>query len=258
MVKVLDGKVAIITGAASGIGRSAAELFVDAGAIVVLADLLDSDGEALASALSQNGQAQFVATDVSDSEQVDRLVGTTAKIYGRIDCAVNNAGVAAPHDLLHEISQSDWRRQVEINLEGVWHCMRAELRQMYGQDGSASIVNISSLAGVAALPRSAPYSAVKHAVIGLTRTAALDYAEHGIRVNAVCPGTTETPMVERRIAASGVPREEMLARFAASVPMGRAARSDEPAQAALWLCSEQSSFVTGQAIVVDGGRSLAI
>lgn len=245
----MAGGVALVTGAASGIGRATAEAFAREGARVVVSDVAAGAGEAVAAAIRERGgQAVFAACDVSRPEQVEALVARTVEAFGRIDLAFNNAGVEGETAPTAECTEANWDRVIGINLKGVWLCMREEIPRMLAQGGGA-IVNCSSVAGLVGFTGIAAYAASKHGLIGLTRTAALEYAARGIRVNAVCPGVIRTPMVER--FTGGDPEAE--ARLVASEPIGRMGTPEEVAAAVLWLCSDAASFVTGHALAVDGG-----
>lgn len=243
------GKVALVTGAGSGIGRATALAFAEAGARVVVNDRnTDGGDDTVAQIIAAGGEAVLLIADVSQAEDVDRLIAQTVETYGQLDFAFNNAGIEGPSAEIRDGDEADWNRVIDINLKGTWLCMRAELRQMLAQ-GSGVIVNCSSVAGLVGFPTSAPYVASKHGVIGLTKTAALEVAGQGIRVNAVCPGVIDTAMVERAIGTG----DQALAATQAMEPMGRMGRPEEIASAVLWLCSTGAGFVTGEALVVDGG-----
>jgi NAD(P)-dependent dehydrogenase (short-subunit alcohol dehydrogenase family) len=244
----LDGKTAIVTGAASGIGRETAERFAAEGANVVVADVTVEDGEETVERIeSAGGDATFVETDVSDPDAVEAMVGTAEEAYGGVDIAHNNAGIEGDDDDLAAQSEENWDRVVDIDLKGVWLCLKHEIDAMAG-DGGGAIVNTSSIAGLAAAG-AAPYVASKHGVVGLTRTAASEYADAGVRVNAVCPGVIDTPMVDR----AGAEDPEAIEGFVAMQPLGRKGKPEEIANAVVWLASEEASFVTGNAYPVDGG-----
>jgi NAD(P)-dependent dehydrogenase (short-subunit alcohol dehydrogenase family) len=246
----LQGRCGIVTGAASGIGRATVETLVAAGADVVVADLDDAGGEEtveLAEA-GGGGSATFAAVDVADVDSAEELVATAVRRHGKLDFAHNNAGVVFAGSPLHEVSSKDWNRLIAVDLTGVFNCMRAEIGAML-ESGGGSIVNTASGVGIVGLPGQGPYVAAKHGVIGLTRVAALDYAKQGIRVNAVCPGSIETPLFDEAAAAD----PGLRALIEAGHPVGRLGRSTEIADAVVWLVSDASSFVTGQPIVVDGG-----
>lgn len=252
-----EGKVALVTGASSGIGKATAIAFGREGASVVVAARREAESlQTVAEIEAVGGNAIFVKTDVSSASDVEIMVATTVSTYGRLDCAFNNAGVGSPSGIkrLHEYEEADWDFISNINEKGVWLCMKYQIAQMLEQDPSSSngsrgsIVNDSSVAGLKAGP-TALYTAVKHAVVGLTRRAAVEYGRDGIRVNAMCPGVVETDMVSRAIEQSA----EIAERFAAAGHMGRWGQPEEIANAVLFMCSDEASFMTGQAMAVDGG-----
>ena len=249
MAGELEGKVALVTGASAGIGRESALAFAAAGARVVVSDVVVDGGEETVSQIqSGGGEATFVHADVSQTEEVEALVHQTVETYGRLDCAHNNAGIEGDMAPTAECAEANWDRTIAINLKGVWLCMKSEIRQMLRQGGGA-IVNTSSAAGLVGFANLPAYVASKHGIAGLTKTAALEYAEQGIRVNAVCPGVIHTPMIDRIVNGDA----ETEAQFTALEPVGRMGSPAEVAQAVVWLCSDAASFVTGLAMPVDGG-----
>jgi NAD(P)-dependent dehydrogenase (short-subunit alcohol dehydrogenase family) len=246
-----ENKVALVTGAASGLGLATARAFAEAGASVVLADWNEKQAQAAAEDLARKGHKTLaVGCDVSDDTEVEAMVKQTVATFGRLDAAYNNAGI---QNFLAETADSprdDYDRVMSINLRGVWSCMKFELRQMR-QQGSGAIVNCSSLGGLIGGNQRGTYHAAKHGVIGLTKSAALEYATRGIRVNDVCPGMIRTAMFDKMIAeGQGEELDKMLNSL---VPMKRMGRPEEIADAVLWLCSDAASYVTGQSISVDGG-----
>ncbi len=245
----LAGKVGIVTGAAAGIGRAAAEALAAAGAAVVVADVDEARGEKVAAGIAERGgRAFFVRADVADDASVSALVEHAVDGLGGLDVAFNNAGVEGAAAPIHEMSPETWEQTIAVDLRGVWSCMRHEVPAMLRR-GGGSIVNCSSVAGLVGFPGMAAYVAAKHGVVGLTRTVALECATQGIRVNAVCPGVIDTEMVARVVGGQQEVEEGLLA----SEPVGRMGHPEEIADAVVWLCSDRSSFVTGQAIAVDGG-----
>jgi NAD(P)-dependent dehydrogenase (short-subunit alcohol dehydrogenase family) len=249
LARPLDGKSAIVTGAASGIGRASALAFARAGANVVVADLDAEGGQETVRLVTQGGGvASFFPADVARSEDVALLVEAAVTRYGRLDCALNNAGISEGGFHIHELAEDVWSRVLAVNLTGVWLCLKHEIAQMLEQGGGGAIVNTASVAGLVG-DSTVAYVASKHGVVGLTKQAALTYAPRGIRVNAVCPGPIQTPMIDRAFAA----RPGLEERWRAAQPIGRLGTPDEVAAAVVWLSSDASSFVTGVALPVDGG-----
>lgn len=246
----MDGKVAIVTGASSGIGRATALAFAREGAKVVVDDITAEGGEETVRMIRDGGgEAVFVRTDVSSSTEVEAMVNQAVETFGRLDYAVNNAGIGGALAPTADYPEDSWRRVLDINLTGVWLCMKYEIPQMLRVGGGA-IVNMSSILGVVGFPHSAAYVAAKHGIIGLTQTAALEYATQGIRVNAICPGFIRTPMLERAGLLDDPEQYQMLVNLH---PVQRLGTPEEVASAAIWLCSDGASFVTGHALLVDGG-----
>lgn len=244
----LAGKVALVTGGASGIGRAAALAFARAGARVVVADVAaEGAGETLARIAAAGGAATFVPCDVTRAADVEALVHAAVATYGRLDCAFNNAGIGGGFKALHEWTEEEFARVIAINMTGVWLCMKHEIPAMIATGGGA-IVNNASVAGLRGSPRLAPYVASKHGVVGLTRTAALEAISQGVRVNAVCPGWTETAILH------GLQEDpELLKRTIKRIPIGRLGQPEEIASAVLWLCSDAASIAVGHIMVLDGG-----
>jgi NAD(P)-dependent dehydrogenase (short-subunit alcohol dehydrogenase family) len=254
MSNLLDftGKVALVTGAASGMGLATAQAFAEAGAAVVLADFKEEAVKAAAQKLVAGGhKAIAVRCDVSDDPQVAAMVDRTLAEFGRIDAAFNNAGVMAHIAPTADSTREEWDRVVGINLRGVWSCMKNELRQMERQ-GNGAIVNNASVGALTGNPGIASYIASKHGVVGLTRTAALEYVRKGIRVNAVNPGLIDTQVARDVVKGN----EQAYEDIAKNVPIGRAGRPEEIASTVLWLCSPGASYVVGHALTVDGGMTV--
>ncbi|MBM4259454.1 MAG: SDR family oxidoreductase [Deltaproteobacteria bacterium] len=249
MAGILDGKVSLITGASSGIGRATANIFAREGARLVLADVVEHGGqETLQIVRAAGAEAIFIKTDVSKSGEVDEMVAKTVSTYGRLDCAFNNAGIGGRGALTHEYTEDEWNRVLAVNLTGVWLCMKAEIIQMLKQS-SGVIVNTSSIMGLTGAIRVPAYTAAKHGVAGITKAAALEYARHGIRINAVCPAPIYTPMLTSAFAK----KPDLEERYARSEPMKRIGQPEEIGEAVAWLCSDRASYMTGHAMPVDGG-----
>ncbi len=244
-------RVAIVTGATSGIGRAVATMLASRGGRVVIAARREDRGAALVDSLKSKGfEATFIHTDVQSSHSVTNLIAQTIALYGRLDCAVNNAGICGPNALTADYAEADWDRVTGVNLKGVWLCMKHEIPPLLTA-GGGTIVNIASDFGLVGSNLGiAPYVASKHGIIGLTRAVALEYAGAGLRVNAVCPSFTETEMLAPALARE----PDNVRRFIAGhIPLQRMAAPEEIAEAVAWLCARESSFVTGHALVVDGG-----
>ena len=243
------GKVAIVTGGSSGIGRAVARALALEGAAVAIADVRTKDGiEVVETIRHDGGSAIFVRTDVSVEDEVARFVAETLDAFGQLDIAVNNAGVAQVSVPTHECTSEEWSRIIGVNLTGVWNCLRHEVPRLLERGGGA-IVNVSSMLGLVGFPALPAYVASKHGVIGLTRVAALDYAQAGIRVNAVCPGVIDTDILHHYAQDD----EEVVRQLSQIQPVGRIGKPEEVASAVLYLCSDEASLVTGQALAVDGG-----
>jgi NAD(P)-dependent dehydrogenase (short-subunit alcohol dehydrogenase family) len=249
MAGELQGKVAIVTGGTSGIGKDTAVLFAKAGAKVVVAGRREAEGkETIELIRAAGGDGLFVKTDVARAAEVQALVKKTVEKYGRVDIAFNNAGIEGAASPITEQSEEDWDRTMGINLKGVWLCLKYEIQQMLKQGSGGAIVNMASVAGLLGAAGLATYCSSKHGVLGLTKSAALETASSGIRINAVCPAVIQTAMAERLFGAPEV-EKHMLGMH----PIGRFGRPMEIAEAVLWMCSERASFMTGQSLVMDGG-----
>lgn len=245
----MDGKVALVTGAGTGIGRATALAFAEQGAAVVVADVADQEGEATAARIVEaGGQARFVHVDVAEAAEVSAMVEATMSAFGRLDHAFNNAGIEGGAAPLVECARENWDRTLAVNLTGVFLCLQAEIPALR-ESGGGSIVNCASIAGLNGFPGLAAYVASKHGVNGLTKAVALELAPEGIRVNSVCPGAIDTEMVAR----VALEQPEMIERTVAAHPLGRLGRPEEIAATVVWLCSDAAGFVTGQTIAVDGG-----
>ncbi|MGB2670203.1 MAG: SDR family oxidoreductase [Candidatus Acidiferrum sp.] len=249
MTTELQGRVALVTGGTSGIGRDTAVLFAKSGAKVVVTGRREAEGkETLDLIRATGGDGLFIKGDVSKANEVQTLVQKTVEKFGRLDVAFNNAGIEGTWVPIVEQAEEDWDRVIDINLKGVWLCLKYELQQMLKQGGGGAIVNMSSIAGLMGSAGAGAYIASKHGVIGLTKTAALENAKSGIRVNAVCPAVIETDMGERIFGAP-----EINKRVLSFHPIGRFGKPMEVAEAVLWMCSDRASFMTGQTLVLDGG-----
>ena len=256
----LRGKVALVTGGSSGIGRATALAFAQAGAQVVLAARgAERGNEVQREIQAAGGTATFVCTDVSRSEQVRALIQNTVSQYGRLDCAFNNAAaVEEPFALTADFSEEQFDRSIALNLKSVWLCMKEEIRQMLTQEpAGGAVVNTSSVNGLGGVPQASLYAAAKAGVLALTKSAALEYARHGIRVNALVAGGFLTPMFEDMVerVSGGQPeaKQAIVKRYEDMIAVGRIGEPEEAAAAVLWLCSEAASYVTGHSMIVDGG-----
>lgn len=249
-MKGLENKVAFITGGISGIGYAAALAFVREGAKVVLADIDANAGEAAAAKIQQSGsEAAFIRTDVSKSADVQAMISQTVERYGRLDFAVNNAGIGGASALTADYPEDEWRRVLDINLTGVWLCMKYAIPHMLTAGGGV-IVNVASILGHVGFANSGAYVAAKHAVVGLTKSTAIEYATQNIRVTAVCPGFISTPMIESAGMTEGTDLYNMIAGLHA---MKRLGKPEEVGELIAWLCSDGASFITGSSILADGG-----
>lgn len=249
MAGTLEGKVALVTGGGSGIGRASAMTFAREGARVVVADVAVEGGEETVRIIQDaGGEGIFVKADVSKAGEVEALINRAVETYSRLDCAQNNAGIEQVPVRIHEYPEEVWDRLISINLKGVWLCMKYEIAQMLKQGGGA-IVNTSSVAGLVGFRGISAYVASKHGVNGLTKSASLEYAQEGIRINAVCPGFIQTPLLERYVNND----PELEAQLVQLEPVGRIGTPEEVAEAVVWLSSDAASFVTGHTMTVDGG-----
>jgi len=251
MTARFEGKVAIVTGASGGMGQAIAIAFAAAGASVVAADLTEDAGRETVDQIGQaGGRAVFVATDVSDAAAVEALVARATSDFGRLDCAVNAAAIEGERGPLHEVDDATFDRIIAVNLRSIFLCMKHEIVAMLAGGHGGAIVNIASTNSFRPQPHQSAYTASKHGVLGMTRNAAVDYGAEGIRINAICPGAIDTPMLRAAMERRGRQPEEVAGRLSL---LGRFGQPDEIAQACLWLCSDESSFTTGHALAVDGG-----
>lgn len=251
---IVQGKTIIVTGGASGIGQAAAKLFATEGAQVIIVDLQEEAGNETVDQIAQaGGKAEYHSVDVTNYDQYKTLVEDVAGRYGSLDGAFNNAGIEAPSSKIVRQSLEDWSKVIKVNMTGVFVCVKCEVEQMLLQKQGGSIVNTASVAGLIGVQGASTYNASKHGVMGITKTVALEYAKKKIRVNAVCPGSTDTAMLKRLTGAS----EEFSEYLNSVVAMGRAAKPSEIAEGVLWLLSDRSSYVTGIALPVDGGYTAA-
>ncbi len=247
MENIFENKVAIVTGGSFGIGKATAIAFARRGARVVIADWIQDDA-VLTEIKELGGTAIFLRCDVSKSADVSTMISQAVKNFGRIDFAVNNAGIEGQTASSHECTEENWDKTININLKGVWLCIKHEIPVMLKQ-GKGAIVNIASIAGLRGFPGLPAYVVSKHGIVGLTKTAALEYAKQGIRINAVCPGVIKTAMVDRITGED----KNVEKKYKDMEPVGRMGQPQEVAEAIIWLCSDAASFVTGDTMAVDGG-----
>lgn len=247
MEKQFKDKVVIVTGGSFGIGRATAVAFAERGAKIIIADWVE-DNETLHLIKKLGGEAIFVKCDVSKEADVKIMTEKVISTYGRLDYAFNNAGIEGKQGITAECSEENWEKTIGVNLKGIWLCMKYELPLLL-KEGKGAIVNCASVAGLVGFSGLPAYVASKHGVVGLTKTAALEYAKQGIRINAVCPGVIQTPMIDRLTGKDKVVEKQ----YEEMEPIGRMGRPEEVAETVIWLCSDASSFVTGSAIPVDGG-----
>lgn len=253
-MKGIEGKIALVTGASAGIGRAVALAFAEYGAKVALCSRREAEGEETARLVrEQGGEAMFMAADVADGAQVEALVRATVAHFGRLDFAVNNAGVLSEISPVAESSEENWDRVIGVNLKGVWLCMKYEIQQMLQQGQGGVIVNMASAGGLVAMAGIAPYIASKHGVLGLTKSAALEYTKQGIRINAICPAGIATEMIENAFPSNTPAR----AAYEGMHPIGRLGTLDEISHATVWLCSDYMGYMTGASLVIDGGVTAA-
>lgn len=251
-MRTMADKCTIVTGGGSGIGRATALILAREGSRVMVGDVSEPDGEETVRMIRKDGgEAEFLRADVARSADAEALVAAAVAKFGRLDCAFNNAGIAGSQHKTADYSEEEWDRIIAVNLKGVWLCMRAEIRQFSAQRSKGAIVNTASAAGLVAAHSMPVYTAAKHGVVGLTKCAAVEYARAGIRINDVCPGVVDTPLVAGMIAD----RPKLAARLDEVEPIGRKARAEEIGEAVVWLLSDAASFVTGASISVDGGMT---
>jgi NAD(P)-dependent dehydrogenase (short-subunit alcohol dehydrogenase family) len=249
MAQSFTDRVALVTGGASGIGRAAALAFAQSGAKVVVSDINEAGADETVQMIDQaSGEAKFIPADVTHQDEVATLIKAIVESYGQLDFALNNAGIAGVRTNTADYPDDLWHRLIDVNLNGVWYCMKHEIRQMLIQ-GHGVIVNLASIAGLIGSPRLSAYAASKHAVVGLTKTAALEYIRKGIRINAICPAYTDTPMAQSMFEEN----PEFGRRLLAAIPAQRLGTPEEIAAAVLYMCSDEAAFMTGHTLVLDGG-----
>ncbi len=249
MLYPFTARVALVTGAASGIGRTSALAFAQSGAKVVVADFNEAGGQETVDMIrAADGEALFVRTDVTQQVEVSALLKTVFETYGQLDFALNNAGIGGIRASTADYPVDLWHQIMDVNLNGVWYCMKYEIPRMVEQ-GHGVIINLASIAGLIGSPYLSAYAASKHAVVGLTKTAALEYVRKGLRINAVCPAYTDTPMVDDLFEKNPEHKQQLLA----AIPSRRLGTTEEIASAILYLCSDQAAFITGHTMVLDGG-----